>query len=360
MVLIKMIIKKMMVESLRNEVKPYMDVKGIYKDELRIKLIELIENGTINADDFREKHKLCFAGYEVEELIKCTKTERQKWTKDGRLKVAYYDSVRNYGKTISVPYYDNDLIYQMYIDGSIIEKWRKDDKEKSSLARKNGAIKAKETRQKNDIIRNKFKEDLQSRFDKWESDGEEKAVIFNLAYWTMWMSRYAKVYESQRRLASNFIQKEKLENLRDVCYDKKERAIEVMVKSNLSKVEYYKSNKKKYNWRDYEEDYDEYDFDEEEYDDDKYYDLYYIEVGDGDTKFSFHLPYDCGRFFLPESESLKLVKHIEQEGEFRFGRSLKDIEKVALSYKKVCTNFDKALKNATEYVKAYTNNCVTK
>ena len=53
---------------------------------------------------FREA--LALGAYDVEQILGIAKTERVRWTKDGRLPVVYYEPVQKYGRTLQAPQYD--------------------------------------------------------------------------------------------------------------------------------------------------------------------------------------------------------------------------------------------------------------
>ena len=87
-----------------------------------------------------------------------------------------------------------------------------------------------------------------------------------------------------------------------------------------------------------------------------YYSLYYVQiqsVGAGDAdRFSFHLPCEAGRKFLPPIHEAVRVDHSSDEGwgTFRFGRATSDEESVAYSEKFVDSRLDAALRTVTGYL----------
>jgi hypothetical protein len=74
--------------------------------------------------------------------------------------------------------------------------------------------------------------------------------------------------------------------------------------------------------------------------------LYHVEVSAEafpELSFSFHIPYPIGKRYFPALAELPAVKHMEQDGMFRFGRPLLDDEKITHRERDVLMYFECAL-----------------
>jgi hypothetical protein len=77
-----------------------------------------------------------------------------------------------------------------------------------------------------------------------------------------------------------------------------------------------------------------------------FYSLYYLEVraeAFPDLCFAFHMPYPLGKAFWPAPQRLPQVEHLEQDGVFRFGRTLAADEKIIYREQDVLAHFEAAL-----------------
>ncbi|WLD92800.1 hypothetical protein [Alkalihalobacillus sp. AL-G] len=85
---------------------------------------------------------------------------------------------------------------------------------------------------------------------------------------------------------------------------------------------------------------------------DDYYSLFFIAIQSEDLKkfrFSFHTPYPIGQHFLPLKETLPKGSHQEQEGLFRFGRTLIDEEKIIFTEKEVVKQLKESIQKFDLY-----------
>jgi hypothetical protein len=76
-----------------------------------------------------------------------------------------------------------------------------------------------------------------------------------------------------------------------------------------------------------------------------YYSLYYLEIADErlpDFTFSFHTPYPIGISIFPNKADLERIDHQEQEGIFRFGRTVINDEKIVFKEKEMLKRFEEA------------------
>ncbi len=86
----------------------------------------------------------------------------------------------------------------------------------------------------------------------------------------------------------------------------------------------------------------------------RYYDLYEIRyIFDGIGKFSYHVPYDIGRGYLPNPEqfSEEAVSCRGMEGGWAFGRPLNKIEQIAFSVDEIKENLLTALNSLNTWAK---------
>ena len=91
--------------------------------------------------EFRDE--LAVSPFDTENVIGCTKTERLRWTKEGKLEVVRYDTCK-YG---DFPLYDHWFID--HLPQEKVEAWRAEHKEEVAKHRSGAAAKAQETRRKN-------------------------------------------------------------------------------------------------------------------------------------------------------------------------------------------------------------------
>lgn len=297
----------------------------------------------------------------VEEILSITKLERKRWTDEGKLIVVKTEMFTKYGKDFECPYYDYKQVHSL--KSSKIEKWREDHKKKVSKNRLTGAKKAVKTRDKNNaIIDNFYNTELVGMKEKWNQVDEELFVTFNLAFWTMWCSRMAKQFQEK---AHNAVKKANEYNTKkEYFYKLKNTAIDMLLDSKYTKLSFYRPEDpdkiyisfcdnhyedwcEQRRWG-YMDKWDYYYLNRDRVDNCKncnvdrekdYYSLYYLDISHNelsDIKFSFHTPYPIATDKFPHPNKLKKVHHKEnQEGLFRFGRSLVDEEVIVFTDKKI-------------------------
>ena len=155
----------------------------------------------------------------------------------------------------------------------------------------------------------------------------------SLAFWTVWISRWAKRYQAM----GNSTRENEL-------YGLKNNAMKILYKSGMGKLNFYQPlDPNKIHVRMCDEHWNGIESIDEDvaksckkcrYNVERdYYSLYYLEFFDDHTKnsYSFHVPYPIGRSFLPNKNFLEKVEHEEKEGMFRFGRPIYDEEKITFS-----------------------------
>ncbi|MTT31413.1 hypothetical protein GMB86_05185 [Terrilactibacillus sp. BCM23-1] len=347
------------------------EIRKRKKDELIQKLFNEMGSNEVRIRDIYKKYSFEFSlsPYDVENILGITKTERLRWTKDEKLKVAGYNSFRKYGKTIEYPKYDSFQIY--HISKKQLEKWREEHKNEVNKKRKQAINKAKTTRKRNVNIQKQFYEkEWKKILVEWYKVDSKLGVTMELAYWTMWVSRWAK--ESQLKSLSARTKKKEYDENKANFYQMKNEAIKRLIQSSFSTLSFYKprnADKTTYIqfcdvhfslWGierefEYVSKWDFYAWHKKEIQKcdscmvkvvKDYYSLFYVSIQHEELKdyhFSFHIPYPIGQVFLPDKANLPNVVHEEQEGLFRFGRPLVGDEKVIFTIKNTVKHFQAAL-----------------
>lgn len=213
---------------------------------------------------------------------------------------------------------------------------------------------------------------------KWFKIDGFLASAFQLAYWTMFVSRWAKEYQEKTYNTRKY--DDKYNEKKELFYKLKTDAIKLLLQSPFKILGFYRPeypdkehlhfcNSHYEEWREIRDDFgymDKWDFFSMfkkeikecpncSYTKDKdYYSLFYLEIKDSrvpDFTFKFHTPYPIGKDFFPAKNSLKKVTHLEKnEGLFQFGRSLFDEEKVVYREKDVLKYFEEAIEKYKLYI----------
>lgn len=304
----------------------------------------------------------------VQELLHITPTERKRWTSDGKLKVSYYDAFNKWGKNIGFPMYDAYALSQITL--KTIELWRNEHVIKVRENRSKAMTKSIKTRTKNKEIQRKFYDiEWHNMLKKWYQVNAELAATLQLAYWTVWLSRWAKEFQLKAYRARTK-QDEYISN-KENFYQFKNDAIQLLFRSPYAKLSFYSPpsphkiinlhfcpihydnwvNLRQYDYYgkwEYFEDYkkeiskcQQCSYDQI----DHYYSLYYLSIKNEkleDYHFSFHTPYPIGKSIFPSKDKLEHIHHEEQEGIFRFGRTLFDEEKVIFTVKEIIKRYEDA------------------
>ncbi|MFD3445626.1 hypothetical protein ACFDTO_13600 [Microbacteriaceae bacterium 4G12] len=311
-------------------------------------------------------HTFSITPVKLEKLLNITKTERKRWTDEGKLHVTYYDSFHKWGKTNTYPMYS---LYQVNkLTQKTIDVWRKNYKERVIKNRQKATKKAIQTRQQNQSRAREFYEkEWKSLLKKWYKDNPLIGATLQLAYWTMWVNRYAKEMQTKQFNAKS--KSEEYETKKDVFYAYKNTAIQLLSTSPFTTISFYRPAhadkiadlffcehhfqlwmlEREYeyvtkwdffyshqnNIRRCENCY--YDTIED------YYSLYFLSVETEAFHFSFHIPFPLGEDFLPPPSALPAIVHEEQEGLFRFGRALLEEEQIIFREKSIIKYFEEAV-----------------
>lgn len=344
------------------------EINNTRKEQLLSKLMLLLyENEVLLRGVYKEfRTDLGFHPCKVEELLNITKTERLRWTQQKKLKVVEYCTFKKWGKKLEYPNYDS---YQIrHITQVQINNWRLQHESKIKVARRKATQNAVKTRTENKTIEKDFYENKWKKMlEEWYLTDSKLGASLQLAFWTMWISRWAKEFQVKARNAR--IHKEDYEDKKEKLYSLKNEALQKLIISPFSKISFYQPldpRKITYlefcplhydQWMeerkfDYVSKWDFYYSHEKKIQkcqqcnveiENDYYSLFFLSIGHLDYNFSFHTPYPIGSEFFPSKESLPQISHQEQEGLFRFGRTLFNEEKIIFKEKEVFKQFNEAL-----------------
>ncbi len=340
------------------------------KEILITQILALIASDPLEEERFWEtfKTELAVEPTELEEILSCTPTERKRWIKEGKIPILEYRHFRKAGRNLQYPVHDRILILK--IAQTEIELWRSQHQAHLKNQRQAGAKIAAETRKYNQQSRQAFSLAWEQIKQEWrENSSQEISLILQLAYWTVWVSRWAKENELKSRNAIayfDFYQERKNE-----LYAAKNQAIKILAQTPYKKLSFYRPEHPDKDYLHLCEDHYEimqqiecknkweyFYYSETEikrcpkciyHVQKNYYSLYYLEIQTNEFpefKFSFHTPYPIGKVFLPKLEDLPEIAQVEEDGLFRFGRPLLEQEKIIHREKDVLKNFQQALEAA--------------
>lgn len=272
---------------------------------------------------------LALSAIDLERRLSITRTERQRWTEDQRLAVAYRESVRKYGRTLSVPWYDYEAAASL--TPQVLEQWRGQRRQEVARNRKAGAVKAQRRAADNAARRDAARAFIAERRRAWVAHGGlYGAATLEAALWTLWASRLAKRNQLKARRARKHSATYKARAA--AWYEAKNRAMADLARTPHARLSrYIPDNSHRYSVTLCED----------------HLSLYYLEVSVSgiDDHFGFHVPYEIGAAFLPDFNTLpKVVDHEEGWGEFRFGREISDDESVLFPEKAVGKSLEATLK----------------
>ena len=350
------------------------DIKtNIKKEHLMIELVILLKDNEILQRQLYNLYKERFAltSSKVEEILKCSKLERKRWGEKGLINIIGYRDFSKWGKHLQIPLYDRLHIYS--IKEKDVETWRENYNINKKTTKKEAVKTGKITKSINDKAREIFKEDFKKLLVSWYKIDSKLGVTYELAFWIVWVSRWAK--ENQLKAKNAKSKKEKYLLQFNYLYELKNQGIELLLKSNFKTLGFYRPEdcdkyiilsfcKKHYeDWCNERESM--YITKWEFFDENKkqilcckecavdiikdYYSLFYLEINNHyvpNLKFGFHTPFGIGKNIFSNLEEIPKISHKEQDGIFRFGRNLFQDEKIIYSEIFV-------LKKFTEVVEKY-------
>lgn len=342
-------------------------------DHIVSTIVSVLEVNAAEQERFWEtfKSELAVDPVELEEMLKCSATERQQWIEQGKLPILEYRSFRKSGIHLEYPVHDRRFV--LSVTETDIKNWRKEPKGLIKNNRPKPAQVNTENSQENEQSRVAFSAAWEKIISDWEEQGSaEISATFQLAYWTVWASRWAK----ENQLYNQGIEHNEIyETHQQEWYERKNQAVKLLIEMPYAMLYFYRPPGADKLYLELCEDHQEmmkdgYYWDKWEFlnqnrklvnkcrecvyaETKDYYSLYYLEIKSDkfpDFSFSYHTPYTIGRKFLPHPETLPAVDHVEQDGIFRFGRPLLEQEKVIHTEKDVLLKFEAALAQAKKFV----------
>lgn len=340
------------------------------KETLIPQILTLLETDAAEKERFLEtfKSELAVEPVELEELLGCTQTERKRWIKEGKLPVLEYRSFRQSGTNLQYPVHDRRLV--LSLSQADIQQWREEHQARIKQNRHTGSQAAAESRKENQRARQDFISAWDRIQTEWlQKSSPEISAALQLAYWTVWASRWAKENQLKRERAIKHADLYSQRN--EEWYERKNQAVEFLSKTPWATLSFYRPE-----YPDKitlclcdehcEMMWDLSCFDKWEFfsynksavincpdclyrEEEDYYSLYYLQIKTDrvpEFSFSFHTPYPIGKQFWPSPKSLPKLEHVEEDGLFRFGRPLLEQEKIIHREKDVLANFERALAGA--------------
>lgn len=343
--------------------------KNTSKEVLCNILKDRILSGDQSIEDVYSKYMNIFSlkSNEVEEVLNKNKSYITWLKKQEVIKMDRCEDIYKYGKNLRVAYWNAKDLYELADDLKRMNELEQKHSNEKELAKQAGIEKQKATRKKNDKIRKEHEKQQQDLFKKWEGINKSAAPYFELAFWTMWMSRWAKVHITKYKDTNDMAYKFQA----DEYYENKLKALKILVNSpyvvmnlyhpanadyiNIDLCDLHKEEWQSgrgfltaYSVRDY--------YKENEYEIEdcphcfvdiskNYYSLFHIKIKvDGiEDKFSFHLPYSKGLDIFTDTDYPVEAGVLEGEGLFRFGRAVGKNEKIIYTESYVKKKFEKAL-----------------
>jgi hypothetical protein len=344
--------------------------RQLSKGRLVEQLVSLIEADAAEMARFLETYKstLAFGPWDVERILGCTGTERKRWTADGKLPILGYREFRKAARDIPYPVFDRREI--LSIPPERVEQWRTEHQSLVKLRRATGAKIAAASRKAHHHARAAASTTWETMVAVWTSQGSpELAAVLRLAYWAGWMSRLAKTNREKMQRAIKY--RERYAAHEQNWYHWKNTAFHLLLQTPYAHLSFYRPedpDKISLSLCDeHNEERREMHMSKWEYydlfgasvrrcpecivDRDKdYYSLYFLEITTDafpGLRFAFHTPYPIGKKMrFPKPGKLPRVDHSDaeqEEGLFRFGRSLLDEEKVIYREQDVQGHVEEAL-----------------
>jgi hypothetical protein len=287
--------------------------------------------------------------------------------------VLEYRSFRLVGRDLLFPVFERRLV--LAISSADIARWREEHLIVIRERKQSGARVAAESRKHNRQARQQFQQSWAETVHTWQQVAPPELVaLLQLCYWTVWASRWAK--ENQLKALRSTKLGALYHARKDAWYTRKNEAMRLLAQTPHARLSFYRppDPDKCHLWLCdehyelkcelyYESVWDFFSLHSAEVkgcsrcsvgEEKDYYSLYYLEVSSTffpELHFSFHMPYPVGKTFFPSPDTLPSVEHVEQDGLFRFGRSLVEEEKVLYRENDVLASFEEALQR--------TKNCYT-
>ncbi|WP_374226799.1 hypothetical protein [Ktedonobacter sp. SOSP1-85] len=346
------------------------------KEQVMERLMKLIDEDATAWQHLLEMYpeELAVEPVEAQTLLQCTLLERRRWIEEGKLPVLTHRQFRKAGRTLDYPVHDRRMI--LAITQEDVAKWRGEHTTRTKQNRHAGSQKSAESRKEHQRLRKEQQDAWQALIMQWQSHGSSGLVAtLELAYWTVWSSRWAKENQLKSRRATKYATRY-LEQ-KNTWYQHKNKAMRLLAQTPYARLSFYRPpephkislhlcethyEEKREGY--YESIWEYLSLNTQEvkacprclYAEEKdYYSLYLLEIQTEaipDLVFSFHMPYPLGQKHFPAPSTLPRVAHVEQEGFFRFGRTLYEAEKITHREKDVQTRFEEALSRLQAYYPA--------
>lgn len=344
-------------------------------------LIELLEKkiieGNVDVNDIYTQDKEIFAltSNQLESLLKVKKSFFTWIKKNRKIAIVRTEEMELYGNVVEVPFWCAKDACNIKCNIERLKILENEFQAEKTTNKKAGTEKAKKTLDKNNILRTTFKNSYDKMCYEWSQQDKEGALYLELAFWTMWASRWAKVYAEKYSKTDNWDHS----IVRDEYYKLKAQALKILGCSKFATITIVqpdRPHKVGVDLCDIHKDayYDEcslhrkkiidYYYEHEKeiskcnecrvYIEEDYYTLYHIKIevlGIKDT-FSFHIPFEKGKLIFEDKKYLKEIGgHENLEGMFRYGRPLKDDEKVIITESITKKKINNAILHIEEYLK---------
>ncbi len=123
-------------------------------------------------------------------MLKCSPAERQQWIEQGKLPILEYRSFRKSGIHLEYPVHDRRFI--LSLTPADINNWRQEPKGLIKNNRQTPTPINTENPAENEQSRVAFSSAWEKIIADWKEQGSaEISATFQLAYWTVWASRWA-------------------------------------------------------------------------------------------------------------------------------------------------------------------------
>ena len=296
-------------------------------DRLVNQIVSVLEVNAAEQERFWEtfKSELAVDPVELEETLKCSTAERQQWIEQGKLPILEYRSFRKSGIHLEYPVHDRRFI--LSLTQTDINNWRQEPK---GLIQNNRQTAAPINPEENEQSRVAFSSAWEKIISDWKEQGSaEISATFQLAYWTVWASRWAK----ENQLNSKAIEYNEIyETNQQEWYDRKNQAVKLLIEMPYAMLYFYRppgADKLYLELCDDHQDMmkDDYYWDKWDFfyqnrklvnkcrecvycETKDYYSLYYLEIKSDkfpDFSFSFHTPYTIGQKIFAASRNACLL-----------------------------------------------------
>ena len=164
-----------------------------------LKLKEILYNDQV-IDDYCTmfRTEVALDPIELETFLGCSRTERLRWTKEGKLPVMFFGDVFQLGMHMIYPCFDRRII-GLKVTDHIVSLWRA-----NWIKRKRRRRRVGEERpdiRKVSILKDAYRLNIDSLFSSWYHIDEELGICFELAYWASILSYYIRIREQKAYIA---------------------------------------------------------------------------------------------------------------------------------------------------------------